>query len=59
MNLKNKTILITGGTKGIGRSICTDLAKQGSNVIILARTQSDLQKVKKELSIFSNISTFQ
>jgi 3-oxoacyl-[acyl-carrier protein] reductase len=52
MNLKNKTILITGGTKGIGRSICTDLAKQGSNVIILARTQSDLQKVKKELSIF-------
>ncbi len=59
MNLKNKTILITGGTKGIGRSICTDLAKQGSNIIILARTQSDLQKVKKELSIFSNISTFQ
>jgi short-subunit dehydrogenase len=58
MNLKNKTIIVTGGTKGIGRSIVEDLVKNGSNVIILARTKSDLEQVKNELKKFPKISIF-
>lgn len=34
MNLSNKTCLVTGGSRGIGRSICLELAKSGANVIV-------------------------
>ena len=31
--LENKTILVTGGSRGIGKSIVLTLAQQGANVI--------------------------
>ncbi len=34
MTLKDKTVLITGGTKGIGRACAEAFAKEGANVII-------------------------
>ncbi len=33
MLLENKTAIVTGGSRGIGRSICLELAKQGANVV--------------------------
>jgi len=33
MLLKNKTAIVTGGSRGIGRSICIALAKEGANVV--------------------------
>lgn len=32
MTLENKTAIVTGGSRGIGRSICIALAKEGANV---------------------------
>ena len=32
MSLKNHTILVTGGSRGIGRAIVLDLARRGANV---------------------------
>jgi 3-oxoacyl-[acyl-carrier protein] reductase len=48
-DLKNKNALITGAGKGIGKAVAIALAKEGVNVILLARTQSDLDEVAREV----------
>jgi NAD(P)-dependent dehydrogenase (short-subunit alcohol dehydrogenase family) len=47
MEVKNKTALVTGAGKGIGKACAIALAEAGANVIILSRTKSDLNKVEK------------
>ena len=47
INLKNKTALITGAGKGLGKACAIALAEAGAKVIILSRTKSDLDKVNR------------
>ena len=47
INLKNKTALVTGAGKGLGKACAVALAEAGAKVIILSRTKSDLDKVSK------------
>jgi NAD(P)-dependent dehydrogenase (short-subunit alcohol dehydrogenase family) len=42
LQLGGKTVLITGGSKGIGRATAEVFADEGANVILVARTQADL-----------------
>ena len=44
-DLKDKNALITGAGKGIGKAIALALAKEGVNVILLARTQDEIENV--------------
>jgi 3-oxoacyl-[acyl-carrier protein] reductase len=44
-DLKNKNALITGAGKGIGKAIALALAKEGVNVILVARTQDEIDSV--------------
>jgi 3-oxoacyl-[acyl-carrier protein] reductase len=44
-DLKNKNALITGAGKGIGKAISLALAKEGVNVILVARTQDEIDNV--------------
>lgn len=46
--MKNKNVLVTGGSKGIGKSIAKVLSDEGYRVYICARTKEDLEKAKKE-----------
>ena len=47
INLKNKTALVTGAGKGLGKACSIALAEAGAKVRILSRTKSDLDKVSK------------
>lgn len=39
MELKNKVVIITGGTKGLGRSLALSLEKEGSFVVVCAKNE--------------------
>ncbi|KRB57680.1 3-ketoacyl-ACP reductase [Flavobacterium sp. Root186] len=49
-DLKNKNALITGAGKGIGKAIAIALAKEGVNVILVARTQADVDQLAAEVN---------
>ncbi|MBN8252549.1 3-ketoacyl-ACP reductase [Priestia flexa] len=48
-SLQGKVAIITGAGKGIGRATALDLAKEGVNLGLLARTEADLQAVAQEV----------
>ncbi len=50
MSLEGKTALITGASKGIGLGIAHAMVKEGMNVTITGRTQSDLKNAASQLS---------
>ena len=52
INLKNKTALITGAGKGIGMASAIALAEAGADLIIISRTQKDLNNVSKIIKKF-------
>lgn len=48
MELKNKKILITGASDGIGKQIAIQMAKESTKLILLGRDKDRLQQVKTE-----------
>jgi len=48
-NLNNKSALVTGAGKGIGKACAIALAEAGADLIIVSRTQKDLLLVQKSI----------
>lgn len=64
--LKEKTVIVTGGAKGIGKSIAIAFAKEGANIVLNYRSTSPEDVVKeiesfgvKCLSVQADISDFE
>ena len=48
-NFDNKTVLVTGGSSGIGLATALQFAKQGARVVITGRDQATLDQARAEL----------
>jgi 3-oxoacyl-[acyl-carrier protein] reductase len=61
MPFKNKTAIISGATRGIGRAIAIELAKVGSNISFnFLRSIKDAEDLEKEIRNFGiNVKSFQ
>lgn len=57
MDFKNKTVLITGASSGIGKQTAFEFAKLGANIILVARRKEKLDELANELEKF-NVITF-
>ncbi|WP_284645365.1 SDR family NAD(P)-dependent oxidoreductase [Paenibacillus silviterrae] len=49
MELANKTALVTGSTRGIGKAIAIELAKEGAHVLINGRNEEEVERTVHEL----------
>ena len=49
MKLNNKTALVTGSTRGIGKAIAIELAKEGVNVLINGRNDEEVERIVNEI----------
>jgi len=56
MDFKNKVVLITGASSGIGKETAIEFAKLGANIVLVARRKDKLEQVANELKEF-HVST--
>jgi NAD(P)-dependent dehydrogenase (short-subunit alcohol dehydrogenase family) len=56
LNLRGKTALITGASKGIGFAAAECLAVEGVNIILVSRTQADLDAARQKIVGRSNVN---
>ncbi len=49
MNFQGKTVLVTGSTRGIGKSIASEFAKRGADVVITGRNKGTAELVAENI----------
>lgn len=52
MYVKEKVVIITGGSSGMGKGMATRFAKEGARVVITGRTKEKLEEAKLEIEQF-------
>src|SRR5437763_6130915 len=52
MNLENQVALVTGASRGIGKAIALELARQGAKVVGTATTEAGAEAISAYLSEF-------
>lgn len=50
--MKEKVVIITGGSSGMGKGMAIRFAKEGARVVITGRTKEKLEEAKLEIEQF-------
>ena len=54
MNFRNKVVVITGASSGIGEASAIKFAKKNAKVVLVARRKEKLLQVQKEISKYTD-----
>lgn len=57
-SIKNKSVIVTGGSKGIGKGIASVFAKQGAKVMIAARGEEAAKQTVNEINTHGGIADY-
>lgn len=57
-NYKNKTVLITGASKGVGAQTAHQFAKLGANIALVARNEGPLNLLAEQLKQYTKVAVF-
>lgn len=49
LGIKNKKALVMASSKGLGKAVALELSREGTDVLLCSRTESDLLSTKKEI----------
>jgi 3-oxoacyl-[acyl-carrier protein] reductase len=50
LGITDRLALVTGASRGIGRTIASELAREGARVVLVARSENNLEAVRRELA---------
>jgi NAD(P)-dependent dehydrogenase (short-subunit alcohol dehydrogenase family) len=56
-NLKDRLAVVTGASRGIGRAVALELAREGAHVIAIARTTGALEELDDEIKALGGAAT--
>ena len=55
MNFKDKTVIITGGSEGVGAASARAFARAGANLVLVARNKKNLETIAEELRAITRV----
>ena len=55
LDLKGRSVLISGASKGIGRAVAEEFAREGCSLFLVSRTAADLERARDEIRARHNV----
>ena len=57
MDFRNRTVIVTGGSEGVGAAVARAFAAAGANLVLVARGRENLERVRQQLGFGVAVET--